>query len=315
MTLTSQAEILKLARLLGAKPEDFAFLETADALAIRALREQMTAKLYDDGRALLQKVAAATKLTPTSISAVIAEKALGPLLCARVASLVGAEKAIEIAKRLAPAFLAEVCLHLDPRRTADIIRGTPVKQIVEVSKILQAKKEFVTMARFLDALTPEAIKAVIAATADEEPLLRTAVFAETPELHNELVSYLPRPRLRSLIAKAAADAELWSAALSLMSHLDAQWKSELGQLTAELDDATLTRIVDYSQAQNLWSVLLPVIAATPLPGQKKMLSGAAINALAVLDSLAALTADRAAAAAMQTLKPAMPAAMRARLGL
>ena len=312
-TLASRAEVLKLARLLGSKPEDFAFLEPLDALVIRVLREQMTAQLYDDGKALLQKVAAATKLTPTGISAVIAEKALGPLLCARVASLVGAEKAIDISKKLSPAFLAETCLHLDPRRTAEIIRGTPVELVVAVSKILQAKKEFVTMARFVDALTPEAIKAVIAATPDEEPLLRTAVFAENPALHNELVSYLPKARLKSLIAKATVDAELWSAALSLMSHLDTKWKGELGQLTSELDDATLAKIVAYSTAQNLWAVQLPVIAATPVEGQKRILSSAAITAPAVLDAIALAAKDKSVAAAIKTLKPQMPAAMQARM--
>ncbi len=312
--LASRAEVLKLARLLGAEAADFAFLETHDALQIRALREQMTAQLYDDGKALLQKVATATKLTPTSISAVIAEKALGPLLCARVASLLAADKAIEIAKRLSAPFLAEVCLHLDPRRTSEIIRGTPVAQVVAVSKILQQQREFVTMARFVDALTPEAIKAVISATPDEEPLLRTAVFAENPALHNELVSYLPSSRLKSLIAKATVDAELWSAALSLMSHLNPQWMAALGQLTSELDDATLARIVDYSQAQDLWSVLLPVIAATPLAGQQRMLAGPAINAPAVLDAMAAAGKDQNVAAALKSLKPAMPAAMQLRLG-
>lgn len=310
--LAAKAEVLKLARLLGVAEKEFAFLESQDPLAIRALREQMTAQLYDDGKALLQKVAAATKLTPTSISAVIAEKALGPLLCARVASLVGADKAIDISKKLSPAFLAETCLHLDPRRTADIIRGTPVELVVAVSKILQAKKEFVTMARFVDALTPEAIKAVINATPDEEPLLRTAVFAENPALHNELVSYLPKSRLKSLIAKATVDAELWSAALSLMSHLDAKWKGELGQLTSELDDATLTKIVHYSQAQNLWAVQLPVIAATPPGGQQRMLAGAAINQPEVLDAMLAAAKDKAVAAAIKVLKPQMPAAMAAR---
>ena len=313
-TIASRAEVSKLARLLGTDEKDFTFLAEHDALAIRALREQMTAQLYDDGKVLLQKVAAATKLTPTSISAVIAEKALGPLLCARVASLVGADKAIDISKRLPAAFLAEVCLHLDPRRTADIIRGTPIEQVVAVSKILQAKQEFVTMARFVDALTPEAIKAVINSTPDEEPLLRTAVFAENPALHNELVSYLPKSRLKSLIAKATADAELWSAALSLMSHLDAKWKGELGQLTSELDDATLAKIVAYSQAQNLWAVQLPVLAATPAAGQKRMLASAAMNTPAVLDAMAEAGKDKAVAAAIKVLKPQMPAAMQARLG-
>lgn len=312
-SIASHAEVLKLARLLGVDEKAVSFLVEYDALAIRALREQMTAQLYDDGKAMLQKVAAATKLTPTGISAVIAEKALGPLLCARVASLLGAEKAIDISKRLSAPFLAEVCLHLDPRRATEIIRGTPVELVVAVSKILLSQKEFVTMARFLDALTPEAIKAVINATPDEEPLLRIALFAENPELHNELVSYLPKPRHKSLITKAAVDAELWSDALSLMTHLDANWKSELGQITSELDDATLAKIVAYSQDQSLWPEYLSVIAATPAAGQKRMLASAAINQPAVLDAIAEAAAkEKRVAATLKTLKPQMSAAMQAR---
>ena len=59
-TIASRAEVLKLARLLGADEKEFAFLAEHDALSIRTLREQMTAQLYDDGKALLQKVAASS---------------------------------------------------------------------------------------------------------------------------------------------------------------------------------------------------------------------------------------------------------------
>lgn len=313
--LATQAEVLKLARLLGAEAKDFAFLESHDALAIRTLREQMTAQLYDDGKGLLQKVAMATKLTPTGISAVIAEKALGPLLCARVASLLPADKAIDISRKLGAPFLAEVCLHLDPRRTRDIIRGTPIEQIVAVSKILQAQKEYVTMARFVDALTREAIQAVIAATPDEEPLLRTAVFVENPAVHNELVGLMPRPRLKSLIAKAAADAELWAAALSLMSFLDTKWKGELGALTAELDDTTLARIFEYSTTQRLWAAQLPVIAATPPESQRRVLASKSMHAPKVLEAIASAAKAKDVAAVLKKLKPQMPAAMSGPLGL
>jgi hypothetical protein len=98
-----------------------------------------------------------------------------------------------------------------------------------------------------------------------------------------------------------------------MSHLNPQWMGELGQLTSGLDDATLAKIVDYSTAQNLWTVQLPVIAATPVEGQKRMLSAAAINQPAVLDAIAATAKDKGAAAALKKLKPQMPPAMQARL--
>jgi hypothetical protein len=312
-SIANHAEVLKLSRLLGVETSELSFLEKHDALAIRALREQMAAQLFDDGKALLLKVAAATKLTPVGIAAIIAEKALGPLLCARVASLLPADRAIDIAKRLGTPFLAEVCLHLDPRKTTDIIRGTPVEQVVDVARILQAQQEFVTMARFVDALTPEAIKAVIAATPDEEPLLRTALFAENPARLNELVSFMPKARLQRLISKAAGHDELWIAALSLMTHLDAQWKAELGQLTVALDEATLGQIVAHTQKHQLWAVLLPVIASLPAPAQQIMFKHPALEDDAVLNAIAKAAQQKELAETIKVLGKQLPPSLKKKL--
>ncbi len=273
-SFASRAEVFKLARLLGADAQAFVFLESQEATAIRALREQMTARLFDDGRPLLQKLATATRLTPTSISAVIAEKALGPLLCARVASLLGVEKAIDISKRLSAAFLAEVCLHLDPRRSADIIRGTPIAQVVEVAALLQADGEFVTMARFVDALSTEAIKAVIAATPDEATLLRTAVFAENPALHEELVKLLPQARLQRLVVAAAGDAELWAALLSMSEYLAPATRSGVAGLTAALDDPALAATFAHAASQGLMSLQLLLISACRGEARSRWLAAA-----------------------------------------
>ena len=290
--LARRAEILKLERLLGTAPGAFAFLEKIEALVIRALREQMTGVLFDSDRAALQKVAAATKLTPAAIAAVIAEKALGALLCARVAALLPADKAIDISRRLSPDFLAEVCLHIDPRRVQEIIRGTPASLVVAVSKRLEQQREFVTMARFVDALTLDAIKAVMAETDDVEALLRTAFFVENPARNNELVALLPKAKLKRLVQVSTTSAELWSTGLGLMELLTPQWRGEMGVLAAELDDAALERIARFTQQENLWDAELSTLMAMPEPARRRMLESPAFSAPPIRAAIAATAKAR-----------------------
>ena len=62
------------------------------------------------------------------------------------------ERAVDIARRLHTPFLADVCLELDPRHVRELIAAMPVKRIVEVAHELAARREYITMARFVDVL-------------------------------------------------------------------------------------------------------------------------------------------------------------------
>ncbi|MEA2264424.1 MAG: hypothetical protein QOE27_7, partial [Solirubrobacteraceae bacterium] len=65
--LSASVEIVKLARLVGAEPEDLDYLEQVDAPDIRDLREQVTVVMFDADRQMLQRVAAATRLIPAKL--------------------------------------------------------------------------------------------------------------------------------------------------------------------------------------------------------------------------------------------------------
>ena len=67
---------------------------------LRDYREAATDLLYDDESELLARTADASRLLPARTLAAIGEGALGPLICARLTSL------------------------LDPRRAAEISEGT-----------------------------------------------------------------------------------------------------------------------------------------------------------------------------------------------
>lgn len=285
-TLAQQAEILKLARLLGATPEKLAFLEKLDAGALRQLRERTTASLYDADHHHFHRIASASKLLPASVTALIAEKALGPFLCARIAGLLPASRAVDIARRLHSGFLADVCLDIDPRHVRDLIAGVPADRIVEVALELAGRREYITMARFVDCLPEPAMRAILAALKDDAALLRIGFFVEDPAALSDVIRMLAEARLRNMIVSAIdGDAELWPEALGLINGIAEPQRRHMASIAARLDDAVLARMVRRTQEQALWPSLLPLVTAMDAADQERLARIAAIDDDAVIESM------------------------------
>src|SRR5436305_8288287 len=122
-SLAVKAEILKLARVLGYDAAELGYLNEASAEDIRQLREQVTDMLFTAHGHTLGRMAAASRLLPIGVLALIAERAFGPMLAARMAGMIEPSRAVEIAAKLPPGFLADVAVELDPRRASDVIAG------------------------------------------------------------------------------------------------------------------------------------------------------------------------------------------------
>jgi hypothetical protein len=190
-------EILKLARLLNAPPERFGYLREVPVADLRQLREQVTADLFDAHFGVLEKMAAGSRLLPSALLARMAERAFGPLLSARIAGLVEVGRGVDIAKRLSPAFLADVAAELDPRRAAGIIAGMPEAVVVAVAEELNRREDWITIARFLDHLPEHTIVASLDILPDYA-LPQVAVMLEDPARIGYIVELLPDHRTDAL---------------------------------------------------------------------------------------------------------------------
>ncbi len=272
--LTCRAEIVKLARLLALTPAQLEFLDAADPLAIRALRERMSDALFDDMRPRLQRVAAASKLLPAGVNAMIGEKVFGAMLCARVAGLLPADQALEIARKLPTGFLADVSLELDPRSAKGVIARLPAEQVVAIAQELIRRREFVVMARFVDYLLDSTLEKVIHAVHDDAVLLQVAYFLESPQRIDQIVQFMSRERLASLIETAASGgvdaAGYWDEALGLMLAVSEPTRRLLADLAAAQDEEVLASMLHAVQLQNLWDVLLPVVTSMSESAQQRL---------------------------------------------
>jgi hypothetical protein len=214
--LRSHAEVVKLARLLGRSPEQLEYLEQVPLGDLSALREQVTGVLFDAQGSALARLATASKVLPTGVIATIAEKAFGPLVSARIAGLLDPGRAVEVAAKLPPAFLADVAIELDPRRASEVIARIPARQIAEVTRELVRRDEHVTMGRFVGHLSDEALAAAIEEM-DDRMLLRVTFVLEEQDRLGHLIELLPERRRQS-ISEIEAGEEFAPLARELLGH-------------------------------------------------------------------------------------------------
>jgi hypothetical protein len=240
--LQARAEVLKLARLLGRDPSSLEYLERLAPEDLRALRDAVTEALYDAHGGSLGRLAAASRLLPAALTATIGQHAFGPLLSARLAGMLETDKAVDVAGRLPPGFLADVAVELDPRRAEDLIANIEPTLIGQVTAELVARREYVTMGRFVGHLGDEAIAAALG-TMDDEALLRVGFVLEDKEHLSRLLGRLSRDRAEGIIAAAARD-RLWLEALDLLNHLSESQRADMVTATLALDEASLEAILD-----------------------------------------------------------------------
>lgn len=254
--LALTAEYLKLARLLGCPQEAVAGLKGLDVAALRELRGACTSMLFDGDRGSLQRIVSVARLLPAGLNALIAEKAMGPVLGSRVAGMLPPKDAVEIARRVPLNFNVEVTLLLDPRSAAPMLRVMPLELVVAVTREMVKRREYIVMARFVDALTDEQIRACMAAM-DDEAMLQSGFFVESPQRLEEVVELMSDARLRDVVGQAARpDRDLGGAVMALMSGVGPRLQRRMIEAALLHSDAHVgEHLVTTARAHGLISML------------------------------------------------------------
>ena len=296
---------------MACEPQQLDYLRHVDPQDVRDLREQVTVVMFDADRQMLQRVAAATKLIPAKLAALVGERAFGPLLCARLTGLLEPSRAVDIAARLPTDFLAELATQLDPRRASRVIAEIPPRQIADITRLLAEREEHIVMGGFVGHLSEAALRAAIAVV-DDEDLLRTAYVVESKGSLGALVATLPDERLESIIA-TAAEAGLWVEALDVLVHVSERQRGQLGDIAAGQDDAVLDSMVRAAQRELLWDDVLPVTRAMSAAGRERFAQLKSIQTRPVLASIVDAASRHGLWPELLQLLPLLPAAARRRV--
>lgn len=290
-SLETRAEIVKLARLLDVAPDRLAGLAPAGADDVRALREQVTDVLYEGDAASLHAIAAGAKVVPPQVSATVAQRAIGPMLIARLTGVVDAGRAVAVAERLPPEFLAEVAVAMDPRRAADIIVRIPDDKVVSVAEVLTIRREHVAMGRFVGHLDDATIRRCLGVI-DDASLLRCGFVLEEKHRLDAVLDLVPDERLEGLIGAAHAE-QLWPEALHVFSHVGGRRRAQLADAAAAQAPDRLDGLVRAATRERLWSDLLPLAPVMSEPGRVRFAAAPALREEATV--IAVVEAAHAAA--------------------
>lgn len=290
MTLEGHAEVMKLARLLGTSDERLDYLEEIDPRDVRMLRERATVVLYEGDRRF-GRVALASRIPPVPMTAWIAQHLFGALLCARITGLLEPPRAVALAERMPPTFLADLAMQLDPRRARAIILRLPSALIAKVAAELTRRDEHIVMGRFVGHMTDAALRASFEVI-DDASLLRISYFVEEKDHLGHVVDLLANDRVRGAI-RAATDADLWPQALDLLTRVPDEQAAWLAEMAAGEDDGVLEGLAACAQRDGLWDVVLPVSRNMSEEGRRRFATLPALHEPQVLTAIvdAAIAGD------------------------
>ena len=264
-----RAELIKLSRVLGTGEGQVAFLAPLGVAGLRQLEDRVSSALFDEHRKAFQGLADAAKLLPASLVAKMSELVFGPMLSARVAGLMDPAKAIEVASKLKTRFLADVCVEMDPRSASELLKRMPTKIIIDVAQLLLERHEYVTMGRFVDDLTDEAIRAVTAAIKDDEALVRIGFFVERAGRLNDVVGLLDDERVRRIVATTSSGPpDVQAAGLGMMSQFSPAQLARFGEAAISLGPKVLNALIATAQREDAADVVGAVMQGVGASGRK-----------------------------------------------
>lgn len=258
--LRKQAECTKLARILYCPPEKLAFLQTLELSDLQKLLQSTQYFFQQHNRPLFQRLNTASNFFPASFIAFVAERTLGPLFCARIAMEMPIARAVEVARRFSPTFLASTAAYMETGRASEIAIALPLPHVLATAKELVAQQEFILMGNLVGLLPTFLIEAVLRDVQDGEALLRIAYFVENNQRLGDILEVLPTTQIRAIITAAADEkVDLWPEAISLISLVPPNWQARLMNMSADEDDNTIDKMVHSIARYNLWHAILPLL--------------------------------------------------------
>lgn len=282
--LATRAELVKLARDFQTDPAHLEPLARLGVEQLTRLRHLCSDQLFQRYEGLYRRLASASALLPGRLAVWLGEKVFGAYLGGRIGSQLETDRALKFAGLASTEYLAEICETIDPRRVLRIIHGMSDDRIVAVSRILIAKRDFVTMGKFVDAISEPQLRLMLDTIQDPEVLLHTAFYTEGKARLESIVHMVDDDRLREIISRSVSSGH-FSEALSLITHLDDASEARLANLSAMLGDEVLGELVRIAHSEDIWPEILPLVLKMTEDNRKRVMRVPALLEADVLEGL------------------------------
>jgi len=258
-TLSHDAELAKLGRLLDTDEPSIEFLRKADLTTLRALRDQISSMLQETDAQRLRKLISASRLVPVSVAAPIGEKWFGPTLCARLVGLVDPKMGGQFARHLSIEFMADITARTDPRVVGELVNYLPLATMQGIAPLLLERDDYVTLSHFVGHLPPASVASILEAIHDDAAVVRIAQYVEDPASLDPVVALIPDGRLLSLI-DAVDHEDLWVEGVNLFACLGNAQIERVAKSIFQSKEQVVVNIVDAFRRFDLWEQGIEVLA-------------------------------------------------------
>lgn len=281
--LSSIAEVGHLRRELHVDDDALDFLAGLAIDDLRHLRRTVATSLGARHRSTFVGMAKAARLLPDKLLPPIAERAIGPLACSKIAAELEPAHARKIVGSFSVPFLADLCHTIDTHAATDQLRAISPSKAVPVGEELYRRAQLETLGRFIDVVDERAIPPMLDII-DEESLLRVAIVAESRERLSSIFGQLPDERILALV-DAGIRAGLLDEALVVVAELEAEQLVRTIELIVDAGELVVTDVVAAIADLDAWNRLLPVIAGLDPAHVAKVASAPVISRPEVFESI------------------------------
>ncbi len=257
--LAALAEVGHLRRELHLSDDELGFLADFAPDDVRRLRIAVAESLAARHRKTFASMAAASKLLPKPVLAAIGEKAVGPLICSKIAAELEPGHARKIVGSFSVPFLADLCRTLDTVSAQPVLLAMSPRVAVPVGRELYDRADLDTLARFIDVVDLELIPPMLGII-DDDALVRIAIVAQSRERLSEIFELLDDRRLLAVV-EAAVRGGVLDQAVVMVSELSAPQVTRTIEVVVGAGDVLLTDVVAAVADLDAWDRLLPILAA------------------------------------------------------
>ncbi|MGB1581791.1 MAG: hypothetical protein ACPHER_09830 [Nevskiales bacterium] len=230
-------EIRRLAQALHKDEAALDYLADLDADGLHRLRLQLQNRIIDEFAHLFERMAAAGKIAPDALSALLCKKVFGPTLSANMSYFIAVPKAIKLMKHFDAAFLADVTRHIVPDRSQAMLEGIPVDMMREVTRQLLADQEYAVMGGFTDQMPEDKVLVLMQEIDAPVDCLRVSCYAQNKARIAKLTQRFEEAFLTELIHAAFAEEALIEEVGLITAEMDAANQQRMARLTDAADPA------------------------------------------------------------------------------
>lgn len=262
--LLTRGQLDLLAQLLDARPEDVAGFARLGAADLRAVREHISAELFDADAPMFARIARLAPLLPDAVVAKVAVTVVPAEVSGRAAgalALAHPDRIAGILTALPVGYLADAAAHLDPRTIPALAARVPAAALVPAAEELLRRGDFTTTSRFVEHAPDDLVAALERGIGDDLGLLMTAALILDAGRLTAILRAFPAER-RDAIARTAAtggDRGL-IAAISVYGRLDAELRTRsTAVLAGAMDEAGVIGLIEAAAVAEAGAELLAAV--------------------------------------------------------